>query len=401
MKNLLMIYYDGFPIYRTKLDGGPIPTPHLESLIKKSTFYSNVISAAPSTAMSLTSMFTGYYPHEFGRRSYALSDDSVGALPQGTTTLFSELENMGYSTHVIWDDVMVQKDQKMRINAWTGENTKFFTKKVISNPLLNKIERKIFKGYGRSWEADRVMSYVKTLKEPWAVFARFAREVGKDFKGASNEVSNNNWDDEIYDSDHSINLIFNQLPQNTRFIITSDHGRMYGEQGIWGYAFNLCEGSMKVFLVDYDPTSNTIKENNKLTSLINFKNIVLNRSLRKTKYIYADSAYADQWHRKTMIRKGHWKYIYHKDSWPCKDQLFDLRNDPHELINLASENWVDPYRDSRPKGDTRYNTFSPSVFNIDGKPTRDVLLRNDWDYVYAQLEELREERKRIWSLQGV
>ena len=116
-----MVYYDGFPIYRTKMMGGYIPTPNLEDLIKKSTFYSNVITPAPSTAMSLTSMGTGLFPHEFGRRSYAIDDKNVGSLPGGTTPLFSELENMGYSTHVIWDDVMVQKDQKMRINIWTGQ----------------------------------------------------------------------------------------------------------------------------------------------------------------------------------------------------------------------------------------------------------------------------------------
>ena len=42
MKNLLMIYYDGFPIYRTNLSGGPIPTPHLEDLIKKPKIIKNV-----------------------------------------------------------------------------------------------------------------------------------------------------------------------------------------------------------------------------------------------------------------------------------------------------------------------------------------------------------------------
>ena len=96
MKNILMIYYDGFPVYRTKRYGGQIDTPHFDNLISRSKFYENVCAAAPSTAMSLTSMFTGLFVHEFGRRSYSVSDSTVGNLPDGTVSLFPELEKLGY-----------------------------------------------------------------------------------------------------------------------------------------------------------------------------------------------------------------------------------------------------------------------------------------------------------------
>ena len=161
-----MVYFDGFPVYRLKRFGGLIDTPHFDELVRKSTFYSNVTSPAPSTAMGLTSMFTGLFPHEFGRRSYSVDDEKVGALPSNAQSLFTQLEQMGYSTHVIWDDIMVKKDQKMRINVWHGEGTKFFIKKRYSNPFINRIERKVFKEYGRTWEVGRVMSYIKTLRPP-------------------------------------------------------------------------------------------------------------------------------------------------------------------------------------------------------------------------------------------
>jgi len=147
--NILMIYVDGFPVYRTKLYGGLIETPHLEGLIAESTFYSNVISAAPSTAMSLTSMFTGLFPHEFGRRSYAPSD---GGLPPGTISLFVELERMGYNTHVLWDEIMENKQQKSRINVWQGQTTKFFVNyKRSSNMYVRAVlDKKILKRQVRS-----------------------------------------------------------------------------------------------------------------------------------------------------------------------------------------------------------------------------------------------------------
>ena len=61
-------------------------------LIEKGVYYSNVVSTAPSTAMSLTSMFTGLYVHELGRRSYSNEDSGI---PSDTVSLFKDLENQG------------------------------------------------------------------------------------------------------------------------------------------------------------------------------------------------------------------------------------------------------------------------------------------------------------------
>ena len=102
-----------------------------------------------------------------------------------------------------------------------------------------------------------------------------------------------------------------------------------------------------------------------------------------------------------MIRKSNWKYIYHRDGWPCKEQFFDLATDPNETIDLAQTSYTDPYRDGRPKGDTVSDKFSPSGMHWDGKPFREVLLRTDWDNIIAILDELREERRRIWANQNV
>lgn len=398
--NILMIYVDGFPVYRTKLYGGLIETPHLEGLIAESTFYSNVISAAPSTAMSLTSMFTGLFPHEFGRRSYAPSD---GGLPPSTISLFVELERMGYNTHVLWDEIMENKQQKSRINVWQGQTTKFFVNyKRSSNMYVRAVlDKKILKRHGKVWELNQALSYIDTLEPPWAVMVRFGREIGSDFVGASKHITNEEWDDELFEIDDVIKQLMEHYPDNTRLILSSDHGCMYGEQGIWGYAFNLHEGTLKVPLVDYNPNEKNGKTVDELISLINYKNIILNREIRKTKYLYADTAYADQWHRKTMVRYDRWKYVYHRDGWPCKEQFFDLKTDPHEMINLAAPRYVDPYRDSKSKGDTVDKRNSPSALNIDGKPLREVLKRRNWDQILDILSELGEERRKIWEAQDV
>lgn len=401
-QNLLMIMFDAFPAYRLKIYGGPIETPNIRELLKVSTSYSNVITTAPSTAMSLTSMFAGLFPHEFGRRSYTNEDSG---LPAGTISLFQELEERGYNTHILWHkELETANPAKYKINVWQGTNTKFIHYKKSGSDIkfIRKIEQALKKiKKGKSFQFEEIFEVTAKLKTPWAIFVRIGREVSREFRGSSNGKTNFKEDDEIYETDHVIKQLMDNFPDNTKVVISSDHGHMHGEHGIMGYAFNLYEGTLKVPLIIYDPANPKVHVVEDLISLMNYKNILLGKPLRIDKYLYADTAYADQWHRKTMIRKSNWKYIYHRDGWPCKEQFFDLSTDPHEMINLIPSIYTDPYRDGRPKGDTVSDKYSPSGTHWDGKPLNEVLQRTDWDKILSILQELREERKRIWANQNV
>ena len=132
-QNLLMIMLDGFPAYRLKVYGGPVEAPNIRKLLDVSTSYSNIITPAPSTAMSLTSMFTGLFPHEFGRRSYTNEDSG---LPSGTISLFQELEEKGYNTYILWHkELETANPAKYKINVWQGTNTKFIIFDRNSPPI--------------------------------------------------------------------------------------------------------------------------------------------------------------------------------------------------------------------------------------------------------------------------
>jgi len=347
-------------------------------------------------------MFTGLFPHEFGRRSYSNIDTG---LPEGTRSLFECLEDIGYHTYILWEKRMETTNPvKMRVDVWQDSATQFlhFNRLPNRGSLYSKIfDSKIRKREGLLWQLQETMSTIGTLKKPWALFVRCTLEVSQKFKGASISKTKFKDDDALYEIDHVIGLLLDMYPENTKLFVSSDHGHMYGEQGILGYAFNLCEGTLKVPVIVYDPRDCEGRVINDLISLQNFSNIVLEKPLRNSKYLYADTAYADQWHRKTMVRKQNWKYVYHRDGWPCEEQLFDLATDPNEMINLAQSVYVDPYKDSRSKGDTCDKRYSPSGLNLDGKPLSKVLPRTDWKEILAVLEELRGERKRIWGLQGV
>ena len=81
-------------------------------------------------------------------------------------------------------------------------------------------------------------------------------------------------DDEIYEADHVMKKLLQNRPPRTEIYLVSDHGHMHGEQGIWGYAFNLCEGTLRVPLIYSDCDSKKGERIDELISLINFKNIV-------------------------------------------------------------------------------------------------------------------------------
>ena len=94
--NILVLLREGMPAYRMRLYGGMVETPHIEQMAREGTLYTNAITAAPSTAMSLTSIFTGLFPHEFGRRSYTIED---AGLPAGTVPSFGIGESGVHHLH--------------------------------------------------------------------------------------------------------------------------------------------------------------------------------------------------------------------------------------------------------------------------------------------------------------
>ncbi len=405
MKNILIWMFDGLPLYRANINrnNSNINLPNYNKLIEKGVHYSNVIATAPSTAMSLTSMFTGLYVHELGRRSYSNEDSEI---PSDTVSLFKDLENQGYNTYVLWDaELETGNPIKYKINAWSGSNTKFkhFRRKSKSKSksILGKISHKVTAKKGGDWLLGELNYFIDNeFSGPWAAFVRFGPELGERYTKSSNEVTNYIPDNELFQFDSVIGEFFSKSREDLKVIICEDHGKMLGENGILSYAFNLMEGTLytPILVVDSDLPHCII---DKTISLSNFKNIVLDREVQYTKYIYADSSYADQWHRKTMVRKGKWKYIYNRDEWPVKEQLFDLDTDPNEMINLAQTYYVDPYRDNRPEGDTVSKLNSPSGLSIDGEKLCNVIPRSDWKDVLIILDELREERLRVWELQGV
>ncbi|MDQ6686854.1 MAG: choline-sulfatase [Actinomycetota bacterium] len=143
---------------------------------------------------------------------------------------------------------------------------------------------------------------------------------------------------------------------NTIVIVTSDHGEMLGEHGLW-YKMNFYEGSARVPLLVSAPTmfapgrvANTVSTMDLLPTLValaqdgDTANIVGpldgvsllphlggggERDAVVAEYL-AEGAIAPI----VMLRRGRHKFI-HSPADP--DQLYDLESDPNEQRNLAEE----------------------------------------------------------------
>jgi choline-sulfatase len=163
----------------------------------------------------------------------------------------------------------------------------------------------------------------------------------------------------IEELDNYVGLILDRLEQsgqaqNTIVVLTSDHGEMHGEHGLW-LKNNLLEDSARVPLMIAGPgipagkTFDTpVSQVDLVATLLELGGLQVPRKLRGTSlvsmmqgqpsdhpgYCYGESHSEGNITGSFMIRRGPWKYLHF--SW-YHDLLFNLEEDPGELRNLASK----------------------------------------------------------------
>ncbi|MDX8045322.1 sulfatase-like hydrolase/transferase [Gracilibacillus sp. S3-1-1] len=143
-------------------------------------------------------------------------------------------------------------------------------------------------------------------------------------------------------------LVECQFDQNTIIIITSDHGEMLGDHGLFRKQV-MYEGSVRVPLVIVDPRKDQVEKVDKLTELVDlFPTILAFADIHSSQKIDGKSLLPlltnenaqhkeeqlSLWENTEMLRTNQYKYIRNFND---QDELYDLIQDPFELHNIIEE----------------------------------------------------------------
>lgn len=304
-------------------------TPNISELADKGTVFRSHYTAAPSTAMSFTSMLTGLYPHEIKDRGEFVKVDKF---KQGKT-LFNYLEELEYKCHIIWPDNYtgdveyvncfsnIPTFHFLKLNQSVGPHKAFDRNDIKQNDMIAKNC------------ITRIMDEVKKIKDErvfiWVHLPHVLK--GRSCYGSDIDL----FDDMVGE--------FRKLFSDDNIYITGDHGHMNMEKGISAYAFHVYEGAIRIPLIT--PRINNKKNVEFPTSNTQLIDIMINNNIVKKNVIYSDSAYYRQLSRKITLIKGNYKYIYTKKTGG--EELYDLKWDPQENVNLLVDSIFDKERNRK------------------------------------------------------
>jgi len=364
MENILLISKEILRTDYLSCYGGKIcRTTNIDKLAEKGTIFTDCYTPAPSTAMALTCMFSGLNAYELDRKDYTEVKPFTKA-----PTLFSILVEKGYETHVVWPS-------KLARIAWKyskvfSPNTRIHNLHDVGmiiphfSDLQNEMQTgsNISDSTGTARFREEIRTIVENSRTPIFIWAHLPHAI----------KPRNCYGSDIDLFDKLVGELMDFFDGN--IYLTADHGHMNCEKNVTAYGFHVYEGAIRVPLITPKIMGKQIIE--EPISLIQLKNIILEKKVFPQEYVYSDSQYFLQPNRKLAIRKGDFKYIYNKKG--KGEELYDLSIDHKENVNLLIESWYDPDRKKIYPLDQIYNY-------------------QRWGEAEKAYEELKAETKRTWN----
>lgn len=351
---------DYLPIYGNRYWTGK--TPNIDELAKKGTVFHRQYTAAPSTVMAFRAMATGKFAYEQPYSNYTPKE-----VESGENDLFEIAKNRGYEGHLIWDSTWVKmvlrygncygkstiihnmKDIKQAVGCHYKHDGKLESNEDIVNDTINRIVNEI-----KSILHNTPKAFI-WIHLPHVINGRTA--YGGDI-----------------DAFDSLIGLMRQLFADDNIFISADHGNMNGYKGKWCYGFDVNSPAIEIPLIS--PKIEGLSECNDLTSNVDLKTLLFDRKIIRREYVFTDSAYYAQPHRKLAIVNSNFAYIYNKAD--KTEELYDLENDYYERCNLLKANGYDP---------DRHLT----------SPIRDYYYSPHWDRVNEIVDMFRNIRDEIWK----
>ncbi len=341
--NVLLITLDTTRADRIGCYGyGKARTPNLDRLASKGVKFENAYCQVPLTLPSHCSIFTGTYPLYHGVRNngnYKLSEK--------IETLAEILRARGWKTSAFVASFSLDSrfglDQGFEVydDEMGEERIKTFLSERRAEEVYSAFRRWYREKGGGKWFSwvhfyDPHLPY--DPPEPWR------SEIGDRYDG------------EIAYMDEYVGKVVEELGdevERTLIVIVGDHGESLGEHGERDHGIFLYEVSMRVPLIMVAPKKfpekKIVKANVRLIDLaptiLDFLKIEHLESMqgesllpyitgRKKKDLpfYMETVYPMEsfnWAELKGVVDGEWKYIF-----APKEELYNIRKDPHESINL-------------------------------------------------------------------
>ncbi len=296
-------------------------TPNLTKIAKESVVFNDMFACGTSTAMCFASLLNGQYQKDFQRKNFGDNNNPYKA------NIFTDLENRGYKTFICLNK---RFEYPLKLINTTGRNTEIWWtgEKNNKNKSIGSL---------RPLEQVKYISKnLKKIKDPyflWVHLWGFSAPKKKFTLSTSTD-----YDARVKEMDEAIGYIFKQFKKNTEMFFFSDHGYALFEKDKWAYgkdADNLVGSVTNVPTIIYN--GKNIGINNNLVSQINIRKLINNSSEAlklKSEFAYCESRYIEEYDIALAIRYKNFKYIieYNKQ----KSQLYDVKTDPDENINLIS-----------------------------------------------------------------
>lgn len=347
---------DYLPTYGNKFN----KTPNIDAIAEKGTIFTNYHAAAPSTVMAFYSMATGTFAHETDYEMYERIHDDVK-----TVSYFKILKNRGIQPHIVWGR------QWMPLLDYYD----YFKNDVIFHVAEN-IEQKV----GAHFIHD---GYLKQDDSVAAVSVKSISNIVRDILREDNvfiwlhlpHVINGrvSYGSDISLFDEIIGEIRRLIPDE-HIAISADHGNMNGHKGKICYGYDVYECAICIPLIT--PRINGLSYCNTLLSSVDLFKVLIDNEIPTRQFIYSDSAYRAQKHRKIAILYDKYKYIYNKQT--NTEELYDLIFDPEENFSIMHD----------------------YVYDVDRKiqaPSRELYYYPEWESLISVRDILRKEKDRIWK----
>lgn len=364
-ENILLVTKDALakdylPIYGNRYWIGK--TPNLDALSAKGTIFNRHITAAPSTVMAFRAMTTGKFAHEQPYANYTPKE-----VEGNVSDMFQMAEHLGYHGHIVWDSTWVK--MVLRYGNCYGSNTTFHNMVSIKQAVgcHQQHKEKLANNEEKVHDTiNRIVGEIRSiLNSGEKVF------VWLHLPHVMNGRTSYGSDIDVFDT--LIGELRNLFLDDNIFI-SADHGNMNGYKGKWCYGFDVNTPAIEIPLIS--PKIEGLSECNDLTSNVDIKTLIFERKIMRRDYIYSDSAYYAQPHRKLAILHSNFAYIYNKANG--NEELYDMENDHYERVNLLKDSDYDI--------DRRINS-----------PVRDYYFSPYWNEVDEILEKFRKQREIIWQ----